>query len=281
MVRRRRPNSMPWTLEEPRRILVAGDVHMDSAWMRELIEIARAERCQTIVQLGDLGFFPRRSAGARFLARAEERLGQADITLVFIDGNHDDLDSLAQSTRRMAGPFAEISEYVLYAPRGTRFEWCRVRFLAVGGAYSIDQGWRIRAELQPRTLWWPNEVLSDSDVELASRGGDVDIVLAHDCPAGVEIPGLLAIPDAEENRRQLARVVDATRPQLLLHGHFHFRIEGVYENTALGLCVPTIGLAAEHNARDSYMVIDLDKSPVECARDRDPDRPPTRTDRDA
>lgn len=281
MVRRRRPNLPQRTLPEPRRILVAGDVHMYGSWMRELIEVARAEHCQAIVQLGDLGFFPRRTAGARFLATAEECLGEAGITLVFIDGNHDDLDSLALSTRRMVGPFAEISQNILYVPRGTRFEWHGVRFLAVGGAYSIDQHWRRVAELRPRTLWWPSEVLSDSDVELASRGGDVDILLAHDSPAGVEIPGLQTIPDADENRRQLARVVDATRPQLLLHGHFHFRIEGVYENGALGLRVPTIGLAAEHNGRDSYIVIDLDEPPVELARDRDPDSPPTRTDRDA
>jgi predicted phosphodiesterase len=247
---------------EPRRILVAGDVHMNLDWLAELIRVARDEGCQAIVQLGDFGFFPRWATGAAFLAGAQRLLDAAGLRLYFLDGNHDDHDSLRRLKLPLAGPFVAYGERLFYLPRGCRFTWLGVRFLAVGGAYSIDREQRLEAERQrqtPRSFYWPEEVLSERDVRRASLEGHTDLLLAHNCPAGVAIPGINdTYPGAEENRRLLGRIVDATRPRLLLHGHYHLRSEGLYSNRLLGLRVPTIGLAHEHTGRDGWLVLDLE-----------------------
>nr|WP_142277563.1 hypothetical protein [Mycobacterium timonense] len=84
--------------------------------------------------------------------------------------------------------------------------------------------------------WWPEEELSAQDTARAIRGGPVDVIVAHDCPAGVAIPGLDRpsswpaedLAASEEHRRRLQSVVDATRPHALFHGHFHRRYNSEY-----------------------------------------------------
>ena len=44
---------------EPSRLLVAGDLHADESWFENLVYYAREQRCQAILQLGDLGYWPR------------------------------------------------------------------------------------------------------------------------------------------------------------------------------------------------------------------------------
>ena len=233
---------------------------MNLDWLIELAEIARAQRCEAIVQLGDLGFFPRRRFGRLFLAGVELLLERMNLRLFFLEGNHDDLDALWRTKLPLVGGFAAVGERVFYLRRGQRFRWHGVRFLAVGGAHSLDRGWRLQIEQTPRTLWWPEETLSDADVARACRGGRVDVLLAHDCPAGVAIPGIdtAAVVETELNRRQLARIVGAVRPvHGLYHAHYHLRFDGRYENLARSLSVPTVGLAYEHTGRDGWTVLDL------------------------
>src|SRR5262245_61251493 len=67
-------------------------------------------------------------------------------------------------------------------------------------------------------------------MELAGAGGRVDVLLTHDCPAGVVIPGLARFahfwpPDeqvaATEHRQRLRQVVDNVQPRVIWHGHYH------------------------------------------------------------
>lgn len=246
---------------EPQRLLLAGDAHLNGGWLEQLVAIASEQDCQAIVQLGDLGFFPRRPVARHVLGRLEQRLAEYELDFYFLEGNHDDLDALWRTKRRMRGPFVEIGPHLFYLRRGCRFSWRGVHFLAVGGAYSIDQGWRRRAELQPRTLWWPEETLTDLDVTKACAGGEVDVLLSHDCPAGVSLPNLRPLPEAEQNRERLARIVDCVRPRLLFHGHYHQRFDGVYRNQRLGLEVRTFGLADDQGGWASLLILDLEQWP--------------------
>jgi hypothetical protein len=104
--------------------------------------------------------------------------------------------------------------------------------MAVGGAVSVDKHMR-----KAGVSWWPGEELTDGQVEYACRDDDtaVDVVFAHDCPVGVDIPGVGrdlkhgntngwpwdVLLEAERHRRKLRRICDAVRPQLYFHGHYH------------------------------------------------------------
>jgi hypothetical protein len=74
--------------------------------------------------------------------------------------------------------------------------------------------------------------VSDDDIARCTEGGDVDILVTHDAPAGWPIPGLRPdheaprlwqpeLPACRAHRDRLAEVLAATRPALVVHGHYH------------------------------------------------------------
>lgn len=92
----------------------------------------------------------------------------------------------------------------------------------MGGAFSVD--WRRRV---PGQTWWPNEVLTDADVE---RLGDepLDVVVCHDSPAEMPMRSRWILrPDdqasCDVSRRLLQEAIDVTLPRLVVHGHWHHR----------------------------------------------------------
>lgn len=118
-----------------------------------------------------------------------------------------------------------ISEHVAHLPRGLRWTWHGRTWMALGGAHSPDRQMRKEGK-----SWWPQEHLSDADIEAAIAPGAVDVIVAHDAPDKVDIPGLSPtafpvreIAASEEHRRQVGQVVDATTPELFFHGHYHRR----------------------------------------------------------
>jgi len=78
---------------EPSRLLVAGDLHADESWFENLVYYAREQRCQAILQLGDLGYWPRIKHYDDFLRTLPRQLEGADLDLYFVEGNHEDLDA--------------------------------------------------------------------------------------------------------------------------------------------------------------------------------------------
>lgn len=213
------------------KILLAGDWHGNTSAARRAIDYALRHGCSKIVQLGDFGYWEHTSEGARYLWKLERMLGSADVELYFVDGNHDNHPLLWRMYPPLENGFSKVREQLFYCPRGHRWEWDGVRFLACGGAYSIDKDRRLASEhklKKPRTRWWPTEMIRPEDIERSSLGGKVDVVFSHDCPAGVEIPGIHAMdkqifPDSNMNREYLRRVVLNTKPRLICHGHYHVR----------------------------------------------------------
>lgn len=184
----------------------------------------RAAGCDTVVHLGDFGLWPGRD-GAQYLADLTERLARLRMALYWVDGNHDDHAALAATT--LADGVHPITDRIVHLPRGFRWTWHGRVWLAAGGAVSIDRNSRI-----PTRSWWPEEVLSDADVGTCITSGPVDVVVSHDCPAGVPtVEALVGDPawnlppdieaDSAANRRRMRAIVDAVRPRELYHGHYH------------------------------------------------------------
>src|SRR5215469_15984888 len=83
--------------QQPGRILVAGDWHGNLDWalyvVRRVPQLLAGEPTRLILHLGDFGIWPGAS-GVRYLRALGAALGQAQVQLGFIDGNHEDFDQL-------------------------------------------------------------------------------------------------------------------------------------------------------------------------------------------
>jgi Icc-related predicted phosphoesterase len=204
---------------EPGRLLVAGDVHGNIAWIRTLCDFAVEHGCSAILQLGDFGYWPHYPDGVRFMAQVGKHARRTGVSIYWIDGNHENHDAL--SALDVSDGFVAVGERCFYIPRGHRWTWSGVRFGALGGAFSID--WRDR---KPGTSWWPEEVTTPADVERLGTA-PLDVLVTHEAPAGVPLEGY-RLPAGDAIRAQQVRqcvraATEATRPKLVLHGHWHRR----------------------------------------------------------
>lgn len=240
---------------EPDRLLLAGEVDGDLGALSYLIGIAQQESCQAIVQLGGLGYQPRQSRGAAFLASAELLLRSARLPLYFIDGEGDDDNELARSKRWMRGRAVVVSDHLLYLPRSTRFTWGGVRFLAIGGLNPIE---RIGSEAGLLTSG-AEGIGGAADQEAASQRR-ADVLLIHDCPEQIGTQPLRAgTEDDNSPRGFLDQVIDRFQPQLIAHAHSDRGYDGLYTNSALGFSLRIVGLGAAVAGEGGCRIIDLDE----------------------
>jgi len=208
----------------PERIAFAGDWHANTAWARSAIRYAADAGADIIVQLGDFGYdYP-----ASYVEGVDTALREADLQLWFVDGNHEAFPILLRYPVLGHGR-RRLTDRIWHLPRGHRWSWAGVSFLALGGAHSVDRTWR-----EPGTSWWREEALTEEDITVATAGGPADVLVSHDCPSGVEIPGLddtahlwppAELVAAADHRDRLRTVVDAVRPGQIWHGHYHRRYD--------------------------------------------------------
>lgn len=220
-----RPDIDP--LAEPTRIAVAGDWHGNAVWAYDAAATAVAADAQAIVHVGDFGY----RFQPHYLRVLDKALAAGRVPLLFVDGNHEDHRWLARQPVDERG-LRRISDWVWHLPRGFRWTWHGLRFLALGGAHSVDGIWRREQNL----MWQREERLTTADVARAVAGGHADVLVAHDCPTGIPIPGVddraepapfpeIELLRAEEHRGILRQVVDQTQPRVIWHGHYHVAYE--------------------------------------------------------
>lgn len=221
-----------------------------------LFAAAHREEADRIFVVGDFGYWPRRKDGKFFLEELEKCAKAHDLMIYFLDGNHEDHWALRELlNKKDIEGFYIVSDHIRYAPRGHRWNWFGVRFLALGGAYSIDRNWRVIGE----SFFW-EEVLDDDDVKNAGTD-EVDIMLTHDIPAGIDMQTLMTIRGREfsiinesyRNTMRVREVVDKVNPLLLFHGHYHINYSQKLDNDL----TTVVGLSCDGSGKDSYQVIDL------------------------
>jgi len=215
-------------LAEPRRIAFAGDWHMNVRWAERAIRCAVDQDADVIVHVGDYGY----DFHPGFVRKVEEALTRAGIPLLFVDGNHEDFTLLLQQPVGGDG-LRRISGHVAHLPRGFRWEWAGVHFLAMGGAHSVDRPYRV-----PGVSWWPEETITARQVYEAAEPGTTDVLISHDCPHGVVIPGIddrtspppfspAEIERSNEHRKLLRVLVEQVQPSVIWHGHYHVGYQAV------------------------------------------------------
>jgi predicted phosphodiesterase len=250
------------------RILLAGDTHGDISHGQYLIRTALAKECDLVFVLGDFGYWEHQKAGVRFLDALNEYAASLDIDVYFLDGNHDKTSLLLEKyDLRDNQGFIVVRPNVLYAPRGHRWTWDGVRFISLGGAYSVDKDWRLDQEERfpgkyggPESLWFPEEEMSDEDMDrFLEDVTKVDIMLAHDKPRSSNPKWnrkdyLECLP----NQDRLQRAVRVLQPKSYFHGHLHFfYIDEVWYGSSTNEMVSTkvMGLLCNPEAGESGLYV--------------------------
>jgi len=217
----------------PKRVVFAGDWHGNTNWAGGCLMHLASKGVDTVLHLGDFGIWPG-LGGQQYLDSLEKVANRTKINILFIDGNHEDFEQI-ENVERDADGLGMFREHIKHLPRGFRWEWDGVRFGALGGATSVDKAGRV-----PWRSWWPQEEITWADAERFATSGPVDVVITHDIPIGVEIPGMTresgiaiwgheAMDVAERHRELLARALAPTPPKLIVHGHMHIRHSAIWE----------------------------------------------------
>lgn len=217
-------------MKQPEKLMLAGDWHGNTHWARHAIDYAAENECDTIVHLGDFGWWRDSTPTKHYLETVQGKLGRAGITLYWVDGNHEDHSRIWDlNTPAVGGPF-RIGEHlpnILFLPRGLQWEWYGKTWMSVGGAVSVDKHLRTKD-----VDWWIEEELTDEQIEYCCRS-PVDVIVSHDCPSGVDIPVLHApgtwpqwtLYDSGIHRGKLRQLFSEPGATRLFHGHYHSRYD--------------------------------------------------------
>lgn len=266
-----------------------GDLEGDRDWaVRVLRTLGERGDVEVACQLGDLRFGMSADPEG-YLAAIESVCAEFGIQLLCINGNHENwarLDGLWadpcwQNEDGSLKPL-DVSEHVALLPRGHRWEMGGRRFVALGGAPSVN-----RLRLTEGVDWWPSEVIQEEHVEAAIAVGRAEVMLTHDSPGPPYCTDPVADtiqnnpwgwPDsilayAEDGMEKITRAVIGVKPLLLAHGHFHVsgetavRLPGSTHET-------TIWSLAANQDPGSVRLLDLDTltdaSPMDSRSNRVP-----------
>lgn len=215
------------------RVAIAGDWHGNAYWAEITVPKIAAQLgdqpFKVMYHLGDFGYWPGKF-GKGYRARLDKVLDDHDMTLQFIDGNHENHHMLISIGNKDGGSLVPVGDNIFWMRRGHRFILGGNEWLAMGGAASVDRSYR-----EEGISWFPEELITDEQRDLAIELGHADVMLTHDRPskAPITFPHSnwpekdLAISEA--HREKLQDIVDAVQPSWIMHGHEHMALEGTYD----------------------------------------------------
>lgn len=250
------------------KILLVGDTHGDLGHARFAIDAAVRQDISVIFQLGDFGYWEHHPSGVEYLNRLDDYAYKRNVMVYFLDGNHDKTSLLLGTYRnKTLEGFIKVRNFIRYAPRGHRWTWDGCRFIALGGAYSVDKDWRLakeRARNKPESLWFPEEEMSDNDMDtiILNDSSPVDVILAHDKPRCAKPDwDRKDFPECWPNQDRLQRAVATLTPTEFFHGHLHYRYDqivpyGALDGTTRELHVTGLAPNREANEFPGYTLAD-------------------------
>lgn len=208
-------------------IALSGDWHRNLPWALTQIRAAHKAGAKLIIQLGDFGIFWPQDPKREFEQQLMWELEKLGMTLIFLDGNHDNHPKLTQlgtnQGQRTRSGLVNILPRIWWASRGSRFTAGGRTFAALGGAYSIKTD-----NLVQWVNWWPG-IEEPSSRDLVALGQTpADVLLTHEAPSGINYPNNLRVSQADELastsvKALIRKGMEAVKPQLVFHGHHHVR----------------------------------------------------------
>jgi predicted phosphodiesterase len=215
----------------PDQIAVAGDWHGNLAWATRVLNWVSQQGIRVLVHTGDFGFWCEGVLRTElYLDGVNKVCEELDMVVLWVDGNHEDHERLHRVPVDESMGVRVIRDRVIHLPRGFRWTWHGKKWLALGGAASVDKNARIEGR-----DWWPGEVISSAEAERVISEGRADVMVTHDAPDRVNIPGITDrehspfTPEiqryADNHRALVGAVVDEVKPTVLFHGHMHRRYQ--------------------------------------------------------
>ena len=207
-------------------VIVVGDLHGDWAPLNDLINKKRPD---LVLQCGDFGYWPSLDVRSPIMYH-EKRwklrgVKPAGTRVLWCDGNHEEFPCLEQN-----GMIKEMYPGVSHCQRGSIAVLQDGRtVLFAGGASSVDAALRT-----PGLDWFPEENITQRDLDHMLSHTCVDIVISHTCPAEFDVSGSSgssAHKVRDSNRQALSQVLKQYRPALWFFGHWHTFSQGEVDNT--------------------------------------------------
>lgn len=272
---------------------IVGDLHGNEKYASYVLNLMGDRKISHVIVLGDFGLWTHVADGQAFLDTVQSAAEANNLSVFAVGGNHENWDHwnwFVENLPRHKG-MAMVRRRVLLAPKAHEFRMAGKQFVIAGGAVSIDREERMAKErgglwhqrdfgwtvdmgkgVGARTLYWPNEELTDEDVARIKRFPKADILLTHDCSNHTPFYGRLKPDEASEiHRKRIDEVIGAVKPQIHLHGHMHTKYDWV-NTLGTGMFgfepeieVQTYGLEADpramYNSRSDFTwgILDTDE----------------------
>lgn len=223
-------------------IYLAGDTHgtFDLGKLIRFFECAEElhlTKNDYVIILGDCGVVWDGSVGDEKVKHALQKL---PVTVLFIDGNHENFDLLNSYPVEEwhGGKVHIVASDIIHLMRGQLYNIEDKTFFTFGGAFSVDKALR-----REGIDWWPEEIPTNDEYKEGWRNLEdvdlcVDFILTHTAPMEVvREMGYDEDPEEEQElRRFLQKIVDNVSFDAWFFGHFHEDVNvddtfiGLYDN---------------------------------------------------
>jgi predicted phosphodiesterase len=160
-----------WGNLDPKCVAFVGDLHGNTERACNAVDWAAEQGAEAIIQVGDFAY----DFHPWFLLKLQKTLENAGIHLGYVPGNHEDYRKLDAWQAEHGCTAIPVRPNIHYLPRTYRWEWSGIRFLAMGGAVSVDKTWRT-----PGVEWWPRETIDWHEAQKACDDGLTDVLIS--CP---------------------------------------------------------------------------------------------------
>lgn len=236
-------------------ILFGGDTHGNMRAIAYLFEKAVANRCETIFQVGDFGYWPHDERGRLFLTYVDAHVQDTGVQFYFIDGNHENHDALNALPISDDGlRYLTVDGGLVHVPRGMVTLIDGLWVMGYGGAFSVDYKRRVLG-----VSYWPDETIDwEHCLTVCSnyRGFRPDILVTHDAPSGFEMGNVYKTqyPQTNRNRACLRTLMLSVNPGRVITGHWHERVTAKVDGFRIDVldCVDE----PKKDRRDSFLIVD-------------------------
>lgn len=211
-------------------VYITGDIHGDIERIRDIERYCLYSKTTTddcLILLGDVGinYYEDYRDAIR-----KELMSNIPITFICIRGNHEARPQNISSytTKTMFGGlvyYEPAYPNIIFLKDGGEYTIQGKKFLAIGGAYSVDKNYRLSKGYK----WFGDEQLSEDeqdDIFENIKGHSYDIVLTHTCPFEWQ-PTELFLPQVNQNEvdktteQFLSKVKNNIKYTKWYFGHFH------------------------------------------------------------
>lgn len=253
--------------------LIAGDIHGNIDHLEMLLRQCDAVDASHLVACGDFGFWPHMEWGLEFMGDVDAACEMSGVTLIWVDGNHDNHDRLEEMrcdpATQWSGELMRTSGSTWHCGRGMSFTLGDLECVGFGGAYSVD--WMHRREGRD---WWAGELITREQVDAMRErraGRRADVLFTHEAPVAGERPASKyapddlsykdEIPESIEQRLLMAEVTDIARADVQFTGHHHVRRSFVREGVD-GHRTSVQVLARDTMGGESFYVLECSREGV-------------------